>query len=201
MDSSTKKPVTPSPLFVWEFELDDIKEFFDESPDRGIAISLPAILDNRLTSILRASMRADEKILNEMFQPSSPLGSFKTKINMAYLLGFIDKEFFLDLVTILKIRNHFAHKLEIKSLEQSPIKGWIKGMSLYAVLIGIKNKIPSPQDPEHAKFATALMNAELLTMRDCFRMCIRFMILRLNEIESYLQAQKVNVKSGHEPQS
>lgn len=33
-------------------DLDDIKEYFDESPDRGIAISLPAIIDNRITSIL-----------------------------------------------------------------------------------------------------------------------------------------------------
>jgi DNA-binding MltR family transcriptional regulator len=189
----------PPNIFHWDFESDDIREFFDESPDRGIAISLPAILDNRLGSILRASMRADEKVLNEMFQPSGPLGSFKTKINMAYMLGFIDKEFFLDLVTILRIRNHFAHKLKIKSLEQSPIKEWIKGMSLYAVVIGVRNKIPTPEDPEPKKFAYALMNAELMTMRDCFRICIRFMILRLNEIETYLKAQKANLKSGNQP--
>jgi len=76
---SDSKPEKTSPLLMWDFELDDIKEFFDESPDRGIAISLPAILDNRLTSLLKGFMRADEKILNEMFQGSGPLGSFKTK--------------------------------------------------------------------------------------------------------------------------
>jgi hypothetical protein len=46
----------------WHLKLDDIKEFFDDSPDRGIAISLPAIIDNRLTSILKAVMLPNEKL-------------------------------------------------------------------------------------------------------------------------------------------
>ena len=66
----------------WTLALDDIKEFFDESPDRGIAISLPAIIDNRLTSILRAIMLPEKKLLDEMFQPSGALGNFRTKINL-----------------------------------------------------------------------------------------------------------------------
>jgi len=50
------------------------------------------------------------------------------------MLEYIDKQFFDDLVTVLKIRNQFAHRLEIKSLEQNPIKNWIKGMNVYAVM-------------------------------------------------------------------
>jgi len=170
-------------------DLDDIKEYFDDSPDRGIAISLPAIVDNRLTSILKAIMLPDEKLLNELFQPSGALGNFKTKISLVYLLGIVNKEMYQDLSAINKIRNYFAHRLEIKRLDQHPIDAWIKGMGVYRSLVSIKDKSVSPDD-KPAAFAKALMIAELDTMRNCFRNCIRFMIVRLNELERTLLAAK-----------
>lgn len=188
-------PDVPDPPLHWTLDLDDIKEFFDDSPDRGIAISLPAIIDNRLTSILKAGMRDDEKLLNELFQPSGALGNFKTKINLAYMLGLVDKEFYQDLLAVNKIRNYFAHRLEIKRLEQHPISAWIKGMGIYRSLVSIKDK-PVSSDDKAAAFAKALMNAELDTMRNCFRNCVRFMVLRLNDMEKTMLA----AKEAHEKQ-
>jgi DNA-binding MltR family transcriptional regulator len=173
----------------WTEALDDIKEFFDDSPDRGIAISLPAIIDNRLTSILKAIMLPEEKLLNELFQPSGAFGNFKTKISLVYMLGLINKQFYQDLSAINKIRNYFAHRLEVKRLDQPPIDAWIKGMDVYRSLVSIKDKPVSPDD-KAAAFAKALMIAELDTMRNCFRNCLRFVILRLNELERTLLAAK-----------
>ena len=134
-------------------------------------------------------MLPDEKILNELFQPTGALGSFKTKTNLAYMLGLVNEEFYQDLSTIIKIRNHFAHRVDIKRLEQDPISIWIKGMASYRSLVAIRDRPPSP-DNKAANFAKTLMMAELDSMRNCFRNCVRFMILRLNEIERTLLAAK-----------
>jgi len=174
-------------------DLDDIKEYFDDSPDRGIAISLPAILDNRVTSILKAIMLPDERILNELFSPNRALGSFKAKVDLIYLLGLIDKEFYQDLTVINKIRNRFAHDVAIKELEKHPIGTWIKDMGVYRGLVAMRDRPNDPSDTPEAKaanFAKALMTVELDTMRNGFRNCIRFMIVRLNEIEQTLLAHK-----------
>ena len=83
---------------------DDIKEFYDLSPDRGLAITLAAIVDNRLTSILKLLMRSDApKLANELFQPTGPLGNFRTKVSLAYMLRVFDKPFYEDLMTVLRI--------------------------------------------------------------------------------------------------
>ena len=134
-------------------------------------------------------MLPDEKLLNELFQPSGALGNFKTKISLVYLLGIVNKEMYQDLSAINKIRNYFAHRLEIKRLDQHPIDAWIKGMSVYRSLVSIKDKPVSPDD-KPAAFAKALMIAELDTMRNCFRNCVRFMIVRLNYLEKTLLAGK-----------
>jgi len=176
----------------WTLALDDIKEFFDESPDRGIAISLPAIIDNRLTSILRAIMLPEKKLLDEMFQPSGALGNFKTKINLVYVLRLINKEFYEDLCAVNKIRNYFAHKLEIKELEQTPIQSWIKGMHIYRTLIAM-SKNPPKRD-KAADFGKALMRLELDSMRNCFRSCVRLLILRLNDLERTLIADAAKAR-------
>jgi DNA-binding MltR family transcriptional regulator len=185
-------PEKTVPLFIFDFESDDIKEFFDESPDRGLAISLPAILDNRLTSILKVTMRGDEKLFNELFQPSGPLGNFKTKINLVYMLGIVDKEFYQDLLAICKIRNYFAHRLAIKTLEQHPISAWIKGMEIYRVTVASVHKLVR-SNPEFAKTWNSMMKLETQTMRDSFRICIRFMILRLNEAELVVKSKREQV--------
>lgn len=169
--------------------IDDIKEFYEDSPDRGLAISLPAIIENRLTSILRAIMRPDEKILNELFQPSGALGDFGTKIRIAYMLRIVEKEFYEDLRSINKIRNHFAHRLEIKSLEQHPISAWIQGMHVYSTLIQVRDN-PTHSDEKFEKALGVMLKVQLSTMRDSFRECIRMMIHHLNNFEQSIRKDR-----------
>jgi DNA-binding MltR family transcriptional regulator len=127
-----KPPDMPDPGEPW-WDLPDIREFYDDSPDRGIAISLPAIIDNRLASILALVMRDDKKLLSELL--NGPLGNFGTKINLVYMLGIVKEDVYRDLRVIHKIRNEFAHKVEIKQLDQHPISAWIKSMTVYQAAV------------------------------------------------------------------
>jgi DNA-binding MltR family transcriptional regulator len=101
------------------FDEEDEVAFFEHNPERGVAIALPAIIENHLTAILKVAMRPDGRIWNDLFSSHGPLGNFGIKIRLAYMLGLIESTRLKDLTIITKIRNEFAHKISIKTFDQS----------------------------------------------------------------------------------
>jgi DNA-binding MltR family transcriptional regulator len=190
----------PDAVAEW-WELPDIREFYDESPDRGIAISLPAIVEDRLASILTLTMLDNKKLLNELFQPSGPLGTFGTKITLVYMMGIVNEDVYRDLKVINKIRNCFAHRVDIKTLTQPPIKAWIESMGTYQAMVRIsEGQYHAGREAltDEDKFTIATARTDLADMRSTFRSCLRLMIIRLNYIEQKF-TRADNQKS--EPQS
>jgi hypothetical protein len=51
----------------------------------------------------------------KMFRSSGALGTFSSKIGLAYLMGMITEEAFRDLENMKDIRNKFAHHLDVGS--------------------------------------------------------------------------------------
>jgi DNA-binding MltR family transcriptional regulator len=94
----------------------------DTSDDRAIGIAAGAFLEDHLTIALKARFHQDEKILNEMFRISGPLGNFGTKINLAYLMGLCSKETWKEMQVIKDIRNEFAHKGMTRNFESQRVK-------------------------------------------------------------------------------
>lgn len=93
---------------------------FTKETDRGTALAVAAWIDDVLEECLRATLRQDEEVANNLFQPDGPLGTFSSRIKMAYLLGFITPSLFRELETIKGIRNTFAHtRLLIRFTDQS----------------------------------------------------------------------------------
>jgi len=77
--------------------------------DRGCALMAAAFLDEKLKELLKANLVNDTKLVHKAFDASGPLGSFSSRIDMAYLLGLIPKNSHRDLHLLRKIRNDFAH--------------------------------------------------------------------------------------------
>ena len=83
-----------------------------EESDRGCALFAAAFLDKTLSDILRLSLVEDTKIEKELFEGTTPLSSFSSRIKMTYFLGIISTAARIDLDVIRKIRNAFAHKAD-----------------------------------------------------------------------------------------
>jgi hypothetical protein len=66
-------------------------EDIENSSDRAAAIVAAAFLEDHLAIALKRHFHQDEKILNETFRSSGPLGSFSAKINMAFLVGLMQQ--------------------------------------------------------------------------------------------------------------
>jgi len=88
------------------------------------AVLLDARLEIALKKVLRPS-RARKPANDEIFGANAPIGTFSSKILLAYRLGLIDNQVKSSLESIRKIRNEFAHSTEHQELSQEPNKDQI----------------------------------------------------------------------------
>lgn len=105
------------------------KEFSTES-DRACALLGAAFLDNNLEALLIAAMLDDRKRVEELFQENNTLGSFLTKIKLAYCFNIIPDIAYHDLNLIRKIRNRFAHEIHGLNFKKDPIRGFISNLKV-----------------------------------------------------------------------
>lgn len=91
--------------------------------DRAAGIVAGSIVERRLEEAIRSIMRNDQPtVANELFRPSGPLGSFRAKIDLGYMIGLLSNEAYKDLSNLKNIRNYFAHDLEMDSFDSAKIK-------------------------------------------------------------------------------
>ena len=82
---------------------------FTKQSDRGTALIAAAWVDDALSECLRASFRQEKETADKLLEPDRPLGTFSSRIKLAYLLGIIISSLRSDLDLIKSIRNDFAH--------------------------------------------------------------------------------------------
>ena len=106
-----------------------LKKFVEEIPlplelastsDRACAIVAATMLDALLEKLLRKRLAGDKHDI--LFSSYGPLSTFAAKIDIALAVGVISLTEYSDLQRVRKIRNEFAHSLELISFSESPIK-------------------------------------------------------------------------------
>jgi DNA-binding MltR family transcriptional regulator len=93
------------------------RELGDDSPDRAVAVVGGAIIDHVVTLALKDRFvedTSDDGPVRRMLKDTGPLGPTQNKITMLRLLDVIDERTMKALVAIVRIRNAFAHSLEMK---------------------------------------------------------------------------------------
>jgi hypothetical protein len=94
----------------------------ETSNDRAAAIVAAAFVEDHLSMTLRRRFHQDDKIINDTFRSSGPLGSFAAKINLAFLVGLCSKEACKELNTIRAIRNEFAHNVLTSGFDSQRVR-------------------------------------------------------------------------------
>lgn len=87
----------------------------DGASDRAAAIIAGSLVETRLTEAIKLHLLKikSETIEKSLFRPSGPLGTFSTKIDLAFLMGILTERAYKELVTIKDVRNKFAHHIDI----------------------------------------------------------------------------------------
>lgn len=101
-------------------------------PDRVVGLSAPILIDRRLVLAIQARWTDtdDGKLFEELFRDGGALGSPKTRAQVAFAIGLVDEPALKDLLTVLKIRNAFAHLLEADSFAEQRIAALSANLAL-----------------------------------------------------------------------
>jgi DNA-binding MltR family transcriptional regulator len=81
----------------------------DKETDRGMALFGVSRLEVLLKELLEKKLVGGKTHVDKLFDFNGPLGTFSSKINMAYSLGLIPKSTRVELNTLRELRNKFAH--------------------------------------------------------------------------------------------
>ncbi len=113
-----------------------LAEFGKES-DRAAVILAASVTDELLRTLLSAYLVPVTSSNDEVFDgANAPLGTFSSRIEMAYRLGLISVKFTRDLHLIRKIRNDFAHNIHGCSFNDARIKSRILELTRSHGIIG-----------------------------------------------------------------
>jgi hypothetical protein len=102
--------------------LQQVKEEMEGLSHRAAAVAGGAFVEEHLTHLLRSRMVPDEKVIKERFAPGRAFGDFGAKIDLGYLLGIYSKQAYKELIAIKRIRNDFAHQLEVNSFDSDDMR-------------------------------------------------------------------------------
>jgi hypothetical protein len=69
-------------------------------------------------------------VIEERFAPGRTFGNFGAKIDLGYLIGVYSKQAYKELTTIRRIRNDFAHQLEVNSFDRDDMRDRCRNLVL-----------------------------------------------------------------------
>ncbi|MDN5053080.1 MltR family transcriptional regulator [Aliarcobacter butzleri] len=101
--------------------------------DRGLVLMSVAYIDERLSVLLEKYFVDDKSIIQTLFDATGPLGTFSSKLKLAYGIGLIPKNVYTDCNKIRRIRNTFAHISKPISFEDEPIKSQTHSLILHGI--------------------------------------------------------------------
>ncbi|WP_226736119.1 hypothetical protein [Microvirga lenta] len=90
---------------------------FGGGTDRGLVLLGASMLDELLRRLLESRIR--EEVADELLLSDRPLGSFSARVKICYGLDLITDREFKALEYVRKIRNAFAHKIDVSFETQS----------------------------------------------------------------------------------
>lgn len=97
-------------------------ELISSESDRGAVLVAASLLEAGLEDAIKKKLISVKSNKDPLFDGNSPFGTFSAKIELAYRVGVIRSDTKEMLNLFRKIRNIFAHEINICNLEEQSIK-------------------------------------------------------------------------------
>jgi hypothetical protein len=97
---------------------------------RATAVVGSAFVEEHLTYALKRGMVKDNEVAEKMFATGRACGDFGAKIDLGYLIGVYSKQAHKELTNIRRIRNDFAHQLEVNSFDRDDMRDRCASLTL-----------------------------------------------------------------------
>jgi hypothetical protein len=118
----------------------DFNDRFLKADDRSCVIMTVSYLDICLHNLL-LQRAVHPNALLKLMSEARPLGTFSAKIDALRAFQWIDGNSYHDLHLIRKVRNHFAHNVDVHSFDDVPVRSWCEGLCNC-------DSLDSPREPE-----------------------------------------------------
>jgi len=162
----------------------------DPTQPRAAGVMWPAIIERRIDKLFATGFRPDKTVHNELFQQSGALGSYAVKVRLVYLLGWIEKDLYSDLILISKIRNRFAHNIEAKDFSDRRIDELLKKMHAYQILPPMLKSAKKRVEKESTtvnRVSVRILEEALNDGMKALRLCVDMMIHQLEKCQSNME--------------
>lgn len=168
----------------WFVETDEEIEAtseMEDASDRAAAIVIASLVETRLTNALQACMADEKRIVDGLFRPSGPLGSFSSKIDLSFLIGIISPDAYNDLVIMKNVRNIFAHQIKAVTFDSDRLKALCGNFRLIETMIcDMEDEAPSMKFPRFTLKITDYRQ-RLATPRGRYSLAGRLFVAGLDE--------------------
>ena len=159
--ASRKKPF---PLEQLSEESQRLFDVLNSEPDVPAVLVAASFLDQSLASML-SRFFIESRTSDKLLDPNGgALGTFSSRIDIAYVLGFINKYMYQDLLTIAEIRNLVAHSHLTVDLNSDDIA---RKVSELKYLEALENPDPKNQNPQ-----PGLLRSYINSNRDRFTLTV-----------------------------
>ena len=119
--------------------LDSIMKEIESDSHRATAVVAGAFVQERLLHAIRGRLIQDDKLCDEIFMPGRAIGDFGAQINLGYLMGIYTKAAQRELYSIRKLRNDFAHNMEVNDFETQKISALCANLKIWETVRIIVN--------------------------------------------------------------
>ncbi|NWE53678.1 hypothetical protein [Brevundimonas sp. P7753] len=100
----------------------DVLAELSDGSDRVLAVVAGGALEADLKAMIGRCLVDDPELAGRFLGLNGPAGAFGAQVNLAYLMGLIDRRAKDDLVKVATIRNLFAHQARGLSFAASPVR-------------------------------------------------------------------------------
>ena len=124
MSKGRTKPPRHRQLAILTEAIPAFKELDEADPRTCAVVGLAFVENNLALCLLNRFVAIDAAYQRNIFdEPSAPLSNFSAKIEMGYLLNVFGTKAKEDLKLLNRIRNRFAHYLEVRDFDHPEVAG------------------------------------------------------------------------------
>jgi hypothetical protein len=119
----------------------------ERNSDRAVGIIAAAMLEEHITNAIKRWWHDSPATVRRMLQVEGPLGNFGPKIDLVFLMGLISEQGHHDLTLIKKVRNKFAHYLDVDTFETPIIRNWCFDLRHFENFVLTDEELRGPAPP------------------------------------------------------
>lgn len=143
----------PQPFSDYASEVKEFRISLADEGDRASALMAAAYLEECLAKLITAFMVDDKKIASQIMSHNGSMGTFSSKIDVAFMIGLISISVHRDMHILRKIRNDFAHIAKPMSFSDHKISSRCSEFHT--------SQLPPVGIPARSQFNRAMMVAAL----------------------------------------